>query len=85
MNHLTIVEILEFITCKTLDDNSEALIKKVNSHILRCDECLMKVREYQSILDPDNFNDIQDEEQAASLWQSETDVDGEDPGVFGSR
>ena len=85
MNHLTIVEILEFINCKTQDDNTEALIKKVNSHILRCDECLMKVREYQKILDPDSIEDIQDEVQDASSWQNEAEDSEENPGVFESR
>lgn len=44
MEHLTIGEIVEFVTLKKLDENAIALAKKVNGHIRNCDNCLELLR-----------------------------------------
>lgn len=49
MNHLTIDEILEFVMMEKLDARSLRLASRVNGHILRCDECLEKVKEFQLV------------------------------------
>lgn len=82
MNHLTTDELLRFVSLKTLDDDNIALTARVNTHILHCDECLKKVREFQSIIDSD---DKQEEEFDVALWKSGTDDSDESSGFIGLR
>lgn len=51
MEHLTIEEIIDFVSFNKLNDESISLAKKVNLHILKCDECREKVAAYQTICD----------------------------------
>ncbi len=49
MKHLTVNEIIDFVSVEKLDAESLALISKVNSHILKCDKCLCKVRAFTAV------------------------------------
>lgn len=51
MKHLTIDEILDFVSFETLDATSLQLATKVNSHIRTCEECFRKVQAFQMIYD----------------------------------
>ncbi|MBQ9945522.1 MAG: hypothetical protein IJO68_03255 [Clostridia bacterium] len=47
--HLTIDEILDFVTMDNIDENTLSLIARVNSHILVCKECFELVNAIQLI------------------------------------
>ena len=51
MNHLTVDEIIEFVSIAELNDETNKLLTKVNSHICRCKECLQRVRAFQMVYD----------------------------------
>ena len=50
MDHLTIDEIIDFVTSENITD-SLALASRVNGHILRCQKCFNKVRAFQNVYD----------------------------------
>ncbi len=50
MKHLTIDEIIDFVTSENITD-SLALASRVNGHILRCQTCFNKVRAFQNVYD----------------------------------
>lgn len=70
MDHLTIEEMLEFVTMKKLDERTLKLASRVNAHILRCDECLEQVKELQVIyeelgmIDLDELRQLTNEKDA---------------------
>lgn len=49
MTHLTVDEIIEFVSIKTLDRDSINLAAHVNGHISKCNECLKKVRAFKTV------------------------------------
>lgn len=51
MNHLTVDEIIEFVSSNDLNDEAFLLINKVNEHIRECQECLELVQSFQMIYD----------------------------------
>lgn len=51
MQHVTVDEIIAFVSFDRFDPETIALSKKVNGHIKNCDECLRKVRAFQVIYD----------------------------------
>ena len=51
MNHLTIDEIIEFVSFEEIDESTLELSKKVNGHICKCQECLNRVKAFQMIYD----------------------------------
>ena len=51
MNHLTIEEILDFVSMNQINDKTLKLASKVNTHIRRCPECLRKVNAFQTVYD----------------------------------
>lgn len=51
MNHLTIDEILDFVTLTELNKDTVELAATVNGHIGKCKECLETVRSFQIIYD----------------------------------
>lgn len=51
MKHLTVDEIIDFVSIVRIDADSLALASKVNTHIKNCSECLRKVRAFQVIYD----------------------------------
>lgn len=79
--HLTTSEILNFVTLRAMSDDNVALAIKVNTHILRCDQCLAKVRRYQNILDSAESEN----KPEVSFWKNEENESAEDTGIFGSR
>lgn len=51
MKHLTVDEIIRFVSMTELNDETLALSAIVNSHIRRCKECLDLVRAFQLLHD----------------------------------
>lgn len=51
MKHLTVDEIVDFVSFNSLDADSLGNAAKVNSHIKNCEECLRKVRAFQVVYD----------------------------------
>lgn len=51
MNHLTVEEIIAFVSATELNDSFLKLAGKVNGHIAQCDECLKKVKAFQTVYD----------------------------------
>lgn len=49
MTHLTEEEIIEFVSFDKLTEETIALSKKVNEHILSCSGCFEKVSAYQRV------------------------------------
>lgn len=70
MNHLTIDEIIRFVSFDTLDNDNLILAGKVNSHILTCAECRDKVRKYQKMYDESSLSDSTEN---VLTWQSSND------------
>ena len=46
MDHLSVEEIIDFVSISELDGASLELASRVNSHILKCPECLRKVEAF---------------------------------------
>lgn len=51
MTHLTVEEIIDFVSINVLTPENIPLTQKVNGHIRTCKECLEKVRAFQDIHD----------------------------------
>ncbi len=51
MEHLTIEDIIQFVTISVIDESSIRLASKVNTHILQCDLCRKKVSAFQTVYD----------------------------------
>lgn len=51
MEHLSIDEMIEFVSANEINGQSIELAKKVNGHIRNCAECFDKVRAFQMIYD----------------------------------
>ena len=51
MKHLNLEEIIGFVSFDKLDDDSLRLVQVVNGHILNCDECRVKVSDFQLVYD----------------------------------
>ena len=64
MNHLTLDEIIDFVSLIELNKESMQLISTVNSHIAECDECRELVRSYQLVYDGLVHSGLYEEENA---------------------
>ena len=51
MKHLTVDEMIDFVSFNKLDSESLALASKVNAHIFKCEICRKKVEAFQIIYD----------------------------------
>jgi len=51
MDHLKTEEIIDFVSFDKLNDATIKLASRVNTHICRCDECLRRVRAFQTVYD----------------------------------
>lgn len=51
MNHLTIDEIIEFVSSCNADTETLQLISKVNQHIRSCSQCFQLVQSFQMVYD----------------------------------
>ena len=49
MNHLTLDEIIDFVSLTEINDETLQLLGKVNAHIAQCKECRELVRAYQLV------------------------------------
>ena len=49
MTHLTVEEIIDFVSFETLTEENIALAKKVNEHICSCKACFDKVSAFQAV------------------------------------
>lgn len=64
MKHLTIDEIIAFVSISELNKASLELASKVNTHIVKCDMCRNKVSAFQDVLDElGNAGNIDDERE----------------------
>lgn len=51
MNHLTVDELIDFVSMNRMDEQSMELASKVNIHIGKCENCLRKLRAFQLVYD----------------------------------
>ncbi|MBQ3044736.1 MAG: hypothetical protein IJO03_10870 [Clostridia bacterium] len=51
MKHLTIDEIINFVTIDSISKENLELAAAVNGHILVCDKCREKVKAFQTVSD----------------------------------
>ena len=51
MRHLTIDEIIDFVSMVQINDETLKLASTVNVHIGKCEKCLRKVRAFQLLYD----------------------------------
>lgn len=51
MKHLTVDEMIDFVSINNLNDGSLNLASAVNAHILRCEVCRRKVEAFQMVYD----------------------------------
>lgn len=51
MNHLTVEDIINFVSLTELNSEALELCATVNSHIRKCEKCLKLVRAFQTIYD----------------------------------
>lgn len=51
MKHLTVDEMIDFVSINKLDDESLKLASVVSAHILQCDICRKKVEAFQIVYD----------------------------------
>lgn len=51
MKHLTVDEIIDFVSLDKVDAKSLTKASYVNSHIRSCAQCLRKVRAFQTVYD----------------------------------
>lgn len=49
MRHLTVEEIIDFVSIREWTEESLALIARVNGHIRSCDACLKRVQAFRLI------------------------------------
>lgn len=51
MKHLTVDEMIDFVSFDKVDAETLAKASYVNAHIRSCDQCLRKVRAFQTVYD----------------------------------
>lgn len=51
MKHLAVDEFIDFVSMNRMDEQSMELASKVNTHIGECENCLRKLRAFQSVYD----------------------------------
>ena len=51
MKHLTVDDMIRFVSLTELNDEAVELSASVNGHIRRCAECMERVRSFQMIYD----------------------------------
>ena len=49
MTHLSVEEMIDFVSFEKLTEENIALAKKVNEHICSCKECFQKVSAFQTV------------------------------------
>jgi hypothetical protein len=76
MRHLTVEEIIDFVSIRQWSEESLALITRVNDHIRNCDACLKQVQAFRLIHEEFQRMDVDATfkewlEQSELLFQSE--------------
>ena len=51
MKHITVDEVIGFVSFTKLDAETKALVAKVNNHMLHCPACMRTVRAFQLVYD----------------------------------
>ncbi len=51
MMHLSVDQIIDFVSFDSLEETNMKLAQTVNGHILTCSECREKVKDFQSVFD----------------------------------
>lgn len=51
MNHLTLDDIIEFISLTDINEETMQLISAVNTHLAVCEECRALARSFQTVYD----------------------------------
>ncbi len=71
MKHLTVDEMIDFVSFNKLENESLVLASRVNAHIFACQDCRNKVEAFQTVYDElvnlgkeDNFKAIVNQQQA---------------------
>ncbi|MBQ7088270.1 MAG: hypothetical protein IJN04_01330 [Clostridia bacterium] len=65
MNHLTLDDVIDFVSLTEINDESIKRIAEVNSHIAVCRECRELVRSFQLVYDELVAADDEDADAAA--------------------
>ena len=65
MNHLTVDQVIEFVSIEELNEETIGLAVSVNAHICRCGKCLKMVRAFREIHDA--FGKLQEGDFATFL------------------
>ena len=71
MEHLTANEILKFASASSFDVETEAVVNRVNRHILECGECAARVRaaaSYCDVVTALSANDFAASDTAGSVY-----------------
>ena len=80
MNHLTVDEMIDFVSLTDLDKESLALASKVNSHISRCRECREKVKAFQTVYDGlikmERINEVEEITGEREILEKKTEQTG---------
>lgn len=71
MKHITIDEILDFVSIERMDAKSLELASKITTHIRECDDCLQKVRAFQNV-----YEGIKTEDRRLSIKNCVQDTEG---------
>lgn len=58
MDHLTLDDVINFVSLTEINDESMKLISKVNDHIAQCSECREMVRSFQTVYDELNRTEL---------------------------
>ena len=70
MTHLTVEEIIEFVSIDKLSEETIALSTKVNEHIRSCPTCLEKVSSFQMVYDElCRIGSVSDVKQSIYRWR----------------
>ena len=67
MNHLTLDEIIDFVSLTEINEETIQLMGEVNAHIARCRECRELVRSYQLVYDEVFRAALRSERSAATV------------------
>ena len=60
MKHITVDEVIGFVSFTKMDADTKALTRKVNSHIMHCPACMRTVRAFQLV-----YDELEDKGQTA--------------------
>lgn len=68
MDHLTLDEIIDFVSLTEINEESMQLLGKVNAHIARCGACREQVRAFQQVYDAVIRTGVRDDVGVKAVW-----------------